>query len=398
MDFADFAEQIKKLAVLLDKNKDKVTNEEATKMALVMPFLKVLGYDIHDPNEIIPEYTADVGDKKGEKIDFAIAKDSQVVLLIEVKSIKSILDPRDIYQLVRYFDVENVKFAILTNGIQYQFYTDFERTHRMDKQPFYSVKLDKNIRDSEIKILHLFSKSKFNISQIIVKAHEIKYTGEIKDYLEKQVTAPEEEFIKFFMRKTNYPGPFYKKSIEQYSPIVSRAFKLYVNQLAKNTHQSGENIISGPVIIEKLRDNLRKEFWTQLLGYSKTKTELHSRISPGQDSWCGMGAGTSGLGYNYVIFQHKTRVELYIDKGNQTQNKEIFDGLAATKGEIEQNFGESLEWERMDEKRACRIKKDLPLGGYRDDEQNWPKVHEAMVDAMIRFHKALSPHIKYLRK
>jgi hypothetical protein len=111
-----------------------------------------------------------------------------------------------------------------------------------------------------------------------------------------------------------------------------------------------------------------------------------------------MGAGTSGLGYNYVIFQHKTRVELYIDKGNQTQNKEIFDGLAATKGEIEQNFGESLEWERMDEKRACRIKKDLPLGGYRDDEQNWPKVHEAMVDAMIRFHKALSPHIKYLRK
>src|SRR4030066_296718 len=100
MDFADFAEQIKKLVVLLDNNKDKVTNEEATKMALVMPFLKVLGYDIHDPNEIIPEYTADVGDKKGEKIDFAIAKDSKVVLLIEVKSIKSILYPRDIYQLV----------------------------------------------------------------------------------------------------------------------------------------------------------------------------------------------------------------------------------------------------------------------------------------------------------
>ena len=338
MDFADFAEQIKKLVVLLDNNKDKVTNEEATKMALVMPFLKVLGYDIHDPNEIIPEYTADVGDKKGEKIDFAIAKDSQVVLLIEVKSIKSILDPRDIYQLVRYFDVENVKFAILTNGIQYQFYTDFERTHRMDEQPFYSVKLDKNIRDSEIKILQLFSKSKFNIGQIIVKAHEIKYTGEIKDYLEKQVTAPEEEFIKFFMKKTNYPGPFHKKSIEQYSPIVSRAFKLYANQLAKNTHKSGENIIPDPVIIEKHRDNLRKEFWTQLLGYAKTKTELHSRVSPGHDSWCGMGAGTSGLGYNYVIFQHKTRVELYIDKGNQTQNKEIFDRLAATKGEIEQEF------------------------------------------------------------
>lgn len=401
MDFADFAEQIKELVVLLDKYKDKVATEEATKIALFMPFLKVLGYDIHDPNEIIPEYTADVGDRKGEKVDYAITKDGQAVLLVEVKSLKSIPDPKDIYQLKRYFGVENVSFAILTNGIQYQFFTDFDKQHRMDNLPFFTVKLDKSIRDSEIEILQLFSKSKFNIDQIIVKAREMKYTNEIKEYLERQIAVPEEEFIKFFMRKTNYSGPFHKKSIEQYSPIVSRAFKLYANQLAEKTHQSRESIITDPVIIKKElpeRDKLCYQFWNQLLGYAKTKTELHSKITPGKDIWCGMGAGTGGLGFNYVIFQHQARVELYIDKGKDEVNKDIFDRLAAAKEEIEQSFGEPLEWERIDGRRACRIKKDLPLGGYRDDEQAWPKIHEAMVGAMIRLHKALSPHIQYLRK
>ena len=76
-----------------------------------------------------------------------------------------------------------------------------------------------------------------------------------------------------------------------------------------------------------------------------------------------MGAGTSGLGYYYTIFQHhQARVELYIDKGKSEVNKEIFDRLLAAKEEIEQTFGEPLEWERMDAKRGCRIKKDLTLG------------------------------------
>ena len=112
-----------------------------------------------------------------------------------------------------------------------------------------------------------------------------------------------------------------------------------------------------------------------------------------------MGAGTRGLYYCYDIYQHKARVELYIDKGKKDEvNKEIFNRLLATKEEIEQTFGGPLEWERLDTKQACRIKKDLNLGGYLDDEQNWPKIHEAMVDAMIRLHKALSPHIQYLKK
>ena len=148
----DFALKIRELVEALDKNKDKVVNEAATNMAFVIPFLKVLGYDIFDTDEIIPEYTADVGDKKGEKVDYAITKDGQAVLLIEVKSLKNIPDAKDTYQLKRYFGVENVSVAILTNGIQYQFFADFDKKHIMDDLPFFTVKLDRSIRDSEIEL------------------------------------------------------------------------------------------------------------------------------------------------------------------------------------------------------------------------------------------------------
>jgi len=399
----DFAAQIRALAARLDADKDHVFNEEATKHCMVMPLLQILGYDIFNPKEIIPEYTAGYDIKKGEKVDYAIAFNGEPKILIEIKNVNSILQHKDAIQLYKYFSATKtiINIAILTNGIQYQFFSDLDNKNKMDDLPFFTLNLDKYIRDSDIKILQLFSKSKFNIDQIIIKALEIKYTSEIKEYLEKQIVVPEEEFIKFFMKKTKFQGPFHKKAIEQFSPIVSRAFRLYANQLAKKPPQPGESIITDPEIIKvepPQRDMLHFRFWEQLLGYSKTITPLHSRITPGKDSWCGMGAGTSGLGYNYVIFKHQTRIELYIDKGNKEVNKEIFDRLVAAKAEIEQSFGGPLEWERKNEKRACRIKKDLSQGGYRDDEQNWPKIHEAMVDAMIRFHKTISPHIQYLRK
>ncbi|MDP2045712.1 MAG: DUF4268 domain-containing protein, partial [Deltaproteobacteria bacterium] len=191
--------------------------------------------------------------------------------------------------------------------------------------------------------------------------------------------------------------------IGKFSPIVLNAFRQYINEvvtdrskaLLKEATKAEEDVINGSLSETK---KLHHRFWTQLLAFSKTKTDLHSRITPGHDSWCGMGAGTAGLGYNYVIFQHQTRVELYIGKGNHDVNKEIFDRLVAAKGEIETDFGGPLEWERLEGKQSCRIKKDLNQGGYRDDEQTWPKVHEAMVDTMIRLHKALSPHIQYLKK
>ena len=146
------------------------------------------------------------------------------------------------------------------------------------------------------------------------------------------------------------------------------------------------------------RHILRGRFWTQLLDHAKTKTKLHANISPSNYNWVGTGAGRQGLGFNYTVTQHESVVELYIDRGKDSgdQTKTIFDKLHKSKDKIEAVFGEPLDWRRLNDRRACRICKLINIGGYRDDENKWPKIHEAMVDAMIRLEKAFNPHISKL--
>jgi hypothetical protein len=146
------------------------------------------------------------------------------------------------------------------------------------------------------------------------------------------------------------------------------------------------------------RYGIRRRFWTQLLEGAKAKTKLHAGISPGQHNYIGTGAGRYGLAYNYVIRQHDGDVELYIDRGKdaEDENKAIFDRLIQSRERIEATFGAPLDWQRLEGKRACRIKKNIALGGYRDEPQ-WPEVQEAMIEAMIRLEKALKPHIDKLK-
>lgn len=144
---------------------------------------------------------------------------------------------------------------------------------------------------------------------------------------------------------------------------------------------------------------LRKKFWTQLLDYAKNKTKLHAGITPGEYNWIGTGTGVRGLGLNYTVTKQNAVVELYIDRGRYEEggNKAIFDQLAVNKNAIEKTFGEPLDWQQLEGKRGCRICKQMTLGGYRNDEEQWPKIHEAMVDAMIRLEKALKPYIKAIK-
>jgi len=145
------------------------------------------------------------------------------------------------------------------------------------------------------------------------------------------------------------------------------------------------------------RYDIRRDFWAKLLEHAKTKTRLHAGISPGRYSWVGAGSGKGGVTFNYVTWEHETGVELYIDrgKGRDAENKLIFETLHSSKDQIEQAFGEPLEWERLDNKRASRIRKTIALGGWKDPEK-WQQVHALMVDAMIRLEKALRPHIQKL--
>lgn len=146
------------------------------------------------------------------------------------------------------------------------------------------------------------------------------------------------------------------------------------------------------------RYNIRLRFWTELLDKAKKRTKLHATISPGRHGWIAAGAGRSGLAFVYAVRQHDTKVELYIDRGKESEeeSKKIFDELAQSKESIEKSFGEPLEWERLEGKRACRIAKHLGLGGY-CDEAKWPEIQDALIDAMIRFEKALKPYISKLK-
>ena len=148
----------------------------------------------------------------------------------------------------------------------------------------------------------------------------------------------------------------------------------------------------------KERDILRLQFWTQLLERAKEKTQLHANISPSQSSYLMTGAGRRGLRFDYVVQQYTSEIELYIDRGRDAENEndEIFDTLETAKGTIEEAFGEPLEWQRLESKRACRINKRFSLGGYRDDEERWPEIQDTMIDAMIRLEAALKSHIDKL--
>jgi hypothetical protein len=145
------------------------------------------------------------------------------------------------------------------------------------------------------------------------------------------------------------------------------------------------------------RDKLLYEFWEGLLELAKGRTTLHANIAPLYQMWIGTGAGKSGLSFNYVIYMHAAKVDFYIDVGSKETNKKIFDTIHEAEASIEAEFGDKLDWQRLDDKRACRIMKTLEIGGYRDDKSKWPEIQNAMIDTMIRFEKALRPHIEALQ-
>lgn len=142
---------------------------------------------------------------------------------------------------------------------------------------------------------------------------------------------------------------------------------------------------------------LLRRFWTELLLKAARKTDLHAGISPSKDAWVGGTAGRSGLVLNYSFGRHAPRVELYIDTGEVESTKRVFDQLAAARDPIERRFGAPLGWERMDDKRACRIRAEMPAASVRD-EANWPVLQDQWIEVMIRFERALRPEIDRLER
>jgi hypothetical protein len=144
------------------------------------------------------------------------------------------------------------------------------------------------------------------------------------------------------------------------------------------------------------RYDVRLRFWEGLVAIARNRKTRHANIKPGAHSWLGASSGIRGLGFNFVIVQEYGVVELYIDRGNAEENKRIFDQLQARKDEIEGVFGGPLSWERLDAKRACRIKHVIERGGYRSPESLWPEIQSQMIDTMSKLEAALKPALESL--
>ncbi len=239
----DFADQIRQFIDNVQKIKANVVTEQAVKQSLVLPLLQILGYNIFDPNEVIPEYNADpknqIGIKKGEKVDYAVVSNGAPLFLMEVKGPEAELNPHT-SQVIRYFTSTSAKFAIITNGIKYLFYTDLDDKNKMDSLPFLDISLNNEIRDSELTELKKFHKSYYDAEDILSAAMGLKYSSAIKQYLKDQFADPSEEFSRFVIKKV-YDGMVTKAVLEEFEPIIKKSFMQYVNEVVSDRFKTAYN-------------------------------------------------------------------------------------------------------------------------------------------------------------
>jgi hypothetical protein len=231
----DFADQITQLAIRVEKLKPQLLTEEATKNALILPFIQALGYDVFNPSEVIPEFTSDIGIKKGEKVDYAIMQKEKMIMLIECKGVNDNLSSHDT-QLIRYFHTSDAKFAILTNGQIFKFYTDLEEQNKLDEKPFMEFDL-LNIKEQQISELKKFHKSNFDIEKIISTASELKYSNAIKAILNAEIEEPTEPFVRLFLAQI-YQGRATAAVLSQFQLIVKKSLSQWLSDKISNRLKS----------------------------------------------------------------------------------------------------------------------------------------------------------------
>ncbi|MEH2118194.1 type I restriction endonuclease [Nostoc sp.] len=251
-----FIEDITKLSEQVRKRADQVVGEEATKMALIVPFLSALGYDVYDPSEVMPEYVADFAIKKAgqfEKVDYALAINNNIVMLVEAKARGQKAEAHD-GQLSRYFNgLLTTKIAIVTNGVEYRFFTDLLDKNVMDKEPFFSFNiLEYDIKD--VDNLKFFHRDNFDVTAITNYAEEMVYVKGMTQLLGNLLRSPSEEFVRFLVAELGTVAPSYEikgrmtgRVIEKFKPIVKKSIQ---GSLVELMTRSLSQEITQPVEVE----------------------------------------------------------------------------------------------------------------------------------------------------
>ncbi len=249
-----FTEDIAKLSEKVRNKVNHVVGEEATKMALIVPFLSALGYDIHDPTEVIPEYVADFATKKAgqfEKVDYALAINGTIVMIVEAKACGQKPEAHD-GQLRKYFNsLIATKVAIVTNGVEYRFFTDLRHTNIMDEEQFFSFNILKyDLKD--IENLKFFHRDNFDVAAINRHAEEMVYVKGMTQLVGSLLRSPSEEFIRFLIAELGKLAPSYKiekpiktKLLNKFEPIVKKSIQsslleLMTRSLSQEMAQTAE--------------------------------------------------------------------------------------------------------------------------------------------------------------
>jgi hypothetical protein len=225
----ELIDKFKALGLKSKKMADNLTNEEITKTALIMPFIQLLGYDIFDPQEVVPEFQAQAGVKKDQRVDYALCKDGNPIVLIEAKAYGASLDKDQLDQLKRYFPfVKTARVGILTDGNRYRFFTDLEVDNVMDDSPYFEVSLD-NINDDDLDKILLLAKDKYNDESTIKIAEQLKFTKQFKLILSKQYEQPEEDFVRFFAKKV-WNGQINQNVKDKLTPLLKESFRQWTEE------------------------------------------------------------------------------------------------------------------------------------------------------------------------
>ncbi|WPH14838.1 type I restriction endonuclease [Variovorax paradoxus] len=251
----DFIDQVRSLASRVAVAKDLLQTEEATKNAMVMPFIQLLGYNVFDPLEVTPELIADVGTKKGEKVDYAILKEGKPIMLFECKKSGGDLNINHASQLFRYFHVTEARFGVLTNGVVYRFFTDLEKPNKMDEKPFFEFNI-LDFRDQDVEELKKFAKAIFDLESILTTANHLKYTRAIQNTLSEWMMNPPEEFVRLVSAEF-LAGKHFKNAVkDQFTLVTKRAFQQLVgdkiNERLKGAMTPETALIPVGLVVEEL--------------------------------------------------------------------------------------------------------------------------------------------------
>ncbi|MBR0484682.1 MAG: type I restriction enzyme HsdR N-terminal domain-containing protein [Oscillospiraceae bacterium] len=269
-DFKSYLKRLKKMAVQLPD-----LTEESTKTALIMPFFSMLGYDVFDASEFMPEFTCDVATKKGEKVDYAILKDGEPVILIEAKRAGMKLQKQQQGQLYRYFSVNRCRIAVLTNGITYQFFSDLNAPNIMDDEPFLSFNLLEDDPALYTSAVSQFCKDKFNIKNVISKAVFQKYSKVVQKTLKEDMIFPSDELVKYFLSRPEVKtgSRITSQMIEKYREATAEAmqkifnlsaeeFQTDINPVSQDAEMTETPVVlpepKNPVTLETISETIQK--------------------------------------------------------------------------------------------------------------------------------------------